>query len=175
MDILSIPRLEPSRHVPVAVMLLGSAAFVGLSFVVAPVLVPGVLLLAVIFLLIPLRKNPLVLQLMIMSILLVAIWFFSEVSEILLAFIIGTLLVYVINPLVTRLEARGVPRWASSLVFVLLLVGGTVALFAIGIPRLMEKMDRIDRGLRTILHQLTAAVESGEALPGVDSYGASPA
>jgi predicted PurR-regulated permease PerM len=36
-------------------------------------------------------------------------------------------------------------------------------------------MGSIDRGLRTILHQLIAAVESGEALPGADSFGASPA
>ncbi len=93
----------------------------------------------------------------------------------LLFFFIGMLLVYVIDPTVTRLEGRGVPRWVSSLVFVLILVGGVAAFVAIGIPGFIAKMGGIDRGLRTILAQLTSAFETGSALPGLGSYGTSSA
>jgi predicted PurR-regulated permease PerM len=84
------------------------------------------------------------------------------------------LLVYVINPTVTRLEARGVPRWVSSLALVLLFVGGVSAAVAFGGPGLAERLGRIDRGLQTIIQRITGAIESGTALSGVGSFGASP-
>ena len=175
MALLSIPHLDPSRLVPLAVLLLSSAALIGLAFIVAPVLVPGALLLAVIFLLFPLRRNVLISRLMIVAILIVVLWFLIEVSGILLPFIVGMLLVYVINPSVTRLDEHGVRRWLSSLVFVLLLVGGMAALFAFGVPQVLDKLGGIDRGLRAVLHQVTREIESGRALPGVGTVGASPA
>lgn len=175
MALLSIPHLDPSRLVPLAVLLLSSAALIGLAFIVAPVLVPGALLLAVIFLLFPLRRNVLISRLMIVAILIVVLWFLIEVSGILLPFIVGMLLVYVINPSVTRLDEHGVRRWLSSLIFVLLLVGGMAALFAFGVPQVVDKLGGIDRGLRAVLHQVTREIESGRALPGVGTVGASPA
>jgi len=136
-------------------------------------LIPGALLLAVIFLLLPLRKNPLVARMMITATLLVIIWFLAAVAEMLLFFLVGMLLVYVIDPTVTRLEGRGVPRWVSSLILVLILASGVAAFVAIGIPGFVSKMGGIDRGLRTILDQLTSAFETGTALSGLASYGTS--
>jgi predicted PurR-regulated permease PerM len=169
------PQLVTSRPVSLAILLLGTAALVGLSFIVSPALIPGALLLAIIFLLFPFRGNPLVARLMIMAILLVVFWFLATVAKILIFYVLGMLLVYVINPAVTRLERHGIPRWVASLAYVSLLVGGTVALVAVGGPHLAARLDSIDRGLRTILHQLTSEIETGRGLRGVDSFGASPA
>lgn len=165
---------QSSRIVSLAVLLLGTVASVGLAFIVSPVLIPGALLLAVVFLLLPLQRNPLVTRLMITAIGLVVIWFLAAVSEMLLFFILGALLVYVINPTVNRLEGRGIPRWLSSLVFVLLLVGGVGAIVGFGGQSLLARVEGIDRGLQAILREIRGAVESGAVLQGVGTFGASP-
>ncbi len=59
--------------------------------------------------------------------------------------------------------------------FVLILAGGVTAFVGFGMPGLVAKMGGIDQGLRTILGQLTSAIESGSALPGLGSFGASSA
>ena len=172
--VLNVHGMNHSRLVTLAPLLLGSAVLVGMAFVVAPALIPGTLLLAVMFLLLPLRKNALVARMMITATLLVIIWFLAAVAEILLFFIMGMLLVYVIEPDSHQARrARGSPVGLIAH-FCLDTRRRVTAFVALGTPGLVAKLGGVDQGLRAILREVTDAIESGTALPGTVSFGASP-
>jgi len=84
------------------------------------------------------------------------IWFLHAVSEILLPFVVGLVLAYLLNPLVSLLDRWGIPRALGSTI----LVSGTITLLVValvlGMPLLIDQLtsfvQRLPVYLMTLQH-----------------------
>jgi predicted PurR-regulated permease PerM len=72
----------------------------------------------------------------------IALWLLTQVSPILLDLLIALLLTAALDPAVTRLERRGLPRAASVALTLAVLLGGLILLLVVGLPPLVEQSAR---------------------------------
>lgn len=166
------PEPESERSLPQVILLvLGTILLLALGYAVSPVLSPFVLVGSLIYVLYPLREHPLPLRIIWLSVFLFVLWFLHSIIGILAPFIVDFLGAYILNPLVTMLERRRIPRWISSLMAVLLVVGiGVSSVFFI-LPAAAKEFQGIIAGTSLIVKDLTRLMESGIVFDVLSSYG----
>jgi predicted PurR-regulated permease PerM len=177
-----VPRQEPllpERPVapPLAesiAQLLAVLALVAVGLSVSSILSPFVVVGGVLFLLYPLRLRFLPRRVMTLSLMLLGLWFVHTVFGLLAPFLAAFVLAYLFDPLVARLAARRVPRWISSLVVVLCLVGTVVSVFLFLLPVLLMQFEGILTGVRILLQETTAWLNSDDVLSTFQRFGIPP-
>jgi predicted PurR-regulated permease PerM len=150
---------------PEALLLItGISLFLFLAYSLLAILSPVVLLASIAFLLFPLRRIPVVRRILWLSLLLFLLWLFANLLGTLSPFIIAFLLAYVFNPLVTFLEKRGMRRWITSLLLIVVVLGSMAAFFILAIPAILNQSGSIVaevsifmRGILTFLNDNQAA------------------
>jgi predicted PurR-regulated permease PerM len=152
----------------VAVLLL---AF--LCYEIYSALSPFVIAAGLVYLLYPIRHDPVARRLAWLGIILFAFWFVTSLLGILAPFIIAFLLAYVLNPLVVAVERKGIPRWITALVIVLVLIGGLIAVGIFIVPVALEQLQAITGQAGTIAADVTKAIESGSAFEFLGRFGVS--
>ena len=165
--LLELPWSVPETVILVAAVLLLAA----LAYTIQPILSPFVLVGAVVYLLYPLRENILARRIMWLSILLFMLWFFHSILGLLAPFILAFLVAYLINPAVTVLEQRNFPRWASSLIAVVLLVGVVVAALLFVMPLAIQQFQGILAGVNLIAKDVAELLKSGAIFEVLARYG----
>jgi predicted PurR-regulated permease PerM len=153
----------------IAVLALVALAAVALT--VQSILSPFVVLAAVIFLLAPYRDNILIRRSLVLAVVLVVLWAFTTLLGLLIPFLFAFLLAYIFDPIVTRLEGRGVPRWASSAGIVLVFVGCLIAVVMFVLPLVFLQFEGILSGFRTLLGDAGTWLESGRVAALLESVG----
>jgi predicted PurR-regulated permease PerM len=166
------PLFDSSR--PTAILVVAVLLLVALGYVIAPVLSPFVLLAAIIFVLYPLRHEPFSRRLIWLAALLFVAWFVYALLGVLLPFAVAFLIAYLLNPLVTWLTRRGLPRWASSLVAVLLFLAFCPGLLILIMPAVIEQFQGIVAGAREIAAQISVLLESGAIFGLLSGFGIPP-
>lgn len=141
--------------------LLGLLGLVAVALTVPSILSPFTLLAGAIFLLFPYRDHQFVRRSLVLASLLVGLWAFNTLFGILAPFLFAYLLAYIFDPLVGRLARRGIPRWAGSAGIVLLFVGGIVSTVVFVLPLVAVQFDGILSGVRLLLGQTVAWLQSG--------------
>jgi len=111
---------------------------------------------------------------MILSLILLGLWFIHTVFTLLIPFLAAFVLAYLLDPLVTRMAEHRIPRWISSLVIVLLLVGMVVSVFLFLLPVLLVQFEGIIAGVRMLVLDATAWLNSDEALAALQRFGIPP-
>ena len=154
--------------------LLAVLGLVAVSLSVSSVLSPFVVVGGVLFLLYPLRLRFLPRRVMILSLILLGLWFIHTVFTLLIPFLAAFVLAYLLDPLVTRMAEHRIPRWISSLVIVLLLVGMVVSVFLFLLPVLLVQFEGIIAGVRMLVLDATAWLNSDEALAALQRFGIPP-
>ncbi len=140
----------------VAILLLGA-----LGIGIQGVLSPFVTTLALVFVLYPLRRLPFARRLIWLAVLLFAVWFVDSIIGLLAPFILAFLVAYALNPLVSGLERRSVPRWLSALLSILLLVGIVVAVALFLLPAAFSQFQGIIQGANALATGLVGVIQSG--------------
>lgn len=171
-------RSRPLRSVPrtfsvseFLLPLVGVLALVAVGITVESILSPFVVAGGVVFLLYPYRDHPLISRSITLALLLLALWTFVSLFAILVPFLLAYVLAYVLDPLITRLTARGIPRWAGSLVVVLLLVGAVVGVALFVLPIVFVQFEGIIRGMSSLVSDITGWLESGTVTETLESFG----
>lgn len=179
----SHPRSAPDRPLPLPSVprtfsvsefllpLVGVLALVAVGITVESILSPFVVAGGVVFLLYPYRDHPLIGRTITLALLLLALWTFVSLFGILVPFLLAFVLAYVLDPLITRLTARGIPRWAGSLVVVLLLLGAVVGVALFVLPIVFVQFEGIIRGMRSLVSDVTGWLESGTVTETLESFG----
>jgi predicted PurR-regulated permease PerM len=155
----------------VLVLTAGLIILAALAYSVNVILSPFVLLWGLVYLLAPFRNNALASRFLWLGVLLFAVWFFYSILGLLAPFLLAFLLAYVFNPAVTALERRHVPRWLSSLVTVLLLIGVVVAVLLFVLPIVIQEFDGILSGLGQIANDVSELLRSGSIFAFLQRYG----
>lgn len=133
----------PWRVVLAASALLALALF---FLEIRPLLNPFLLFWVVVALLHPFRGRPGHALLVSVAAGLTFLWLLATTGFLLAPFVLALVLAYVLDPLVDRLEARGVNRSLAVLALALPVLGGVVALLVFGLPALWHQVgDLIER------------------------------
>ena len=162
-----LPRPAGEIMAIVAAILLLAA----LGYAVAPVLSPFVLLAALLFLLYPWRTAPVPRRLLWLGVILFTLWFLHSILAILGPFLVAFLLAYLMNPLVSAFERRGMPRWLSSLLSILFLLGVGVGAALFVLPPAIRQFEGIIGGLRLIVGKFVNLLNSGVIFEVLQRYG----
>ena len=165
------PGIEARLPGETLVLVAAVIALVALGYFMTPVLSPFVLTGAIVYLLWPVRRTPIASRIMWLSVLLFVFWFVTSLLGVLAPFIIAFLIAYLINPLVTVLEQRAIPRWASSLVFILLLVGVVVTAMLFVLPPAAQQFREILSGVTAIANDFARVVRSGKIFDALAELG----
>lgn len=155
----------------VFVLITALLLMVALGRAVEQILSPFVLVGALLFILYPLRHNRLVSRLTMLGAVFFALWFFWSILGRLTPFIVAFLLAYLLNPAVTWLEKKHIPRWASSLIVILLMVGGVVVLILFGMPVIVQQFNDILKAIGNIVQDFADLLRSGKIFDFLARYG----
>lgn len=161
----------PQKALETVVLVMALLLLAALGYAVQPVLSPFVLVGGLVYLLYPLRAQPLVRRMMWLAVLLFALWFFYSVFHLLVPFLIAFLLAYILNPAVTRLAARGFPRWASSLIAIIVLIGLVVAAMLFIVPLAILQFNGIIARVAGIANDFSIFLQSGKIFDFLAAYG----
>jgi predicted PurR-regulated permease PerM len=155
----SAPAPEPpfnwrTLHAVIVVLVLG--AFL---FSVRNVLNPFLLFLLLVFILAPLRGQRIYTLLLSAAGVLTLIWLLSTTGFLLAPFVLALVLAYIGHPLVTRMEARRIPRtWGATLLFLPAVVGMALLMF-VGLPALTAEITDFIRKSPALVQQATLQLE----------------
>ncbi len=144
---------------------------VALGRAVEQILSPFVLIGALLFILYPLRHNRLVSRLTVLGSVFFALWFFYSILGRLTPFIVAFLLAYLLNPVVSFLERKGVPRWSSSLAAILLMVGGVLLLLLFAMPVVIQQFNDILAAIGHMVQDFADLLRSGKIFDFLAGYG----
>ncbi|MFQ5797982.1 MAG: AI-2E family transporter, partial [Bacteroidota bacterium] len=155
-----------------AILIVGSLLLLlFLVYTIQPVLSPFLVLGAILFLLYPLRRQPLVRNIMWLALMLFLIWFFNELSGLLLPFMIAFLLAYLLDPLVERLQKKGVARWVSTLGVMLFIVGAGVSVLIFVLPVAFSQLDDMLQWVTSMVNDVATTVREGRLVALLQGYG----
>ena len=144
-----------------------------LIYSIQSVITPFLLLGAILFLLYPLRGYNLAKKIMWLSVILFGIWFVSSISSLLAPFIVSLVLAYVMNQIVERFERWRVPRWVTSLVLILILIGLIVLFFFLVLPVVLTQVEGILDSLSRLLVDFNNWIWNNNIIKALERYGVS--
>ena len=144
-----------------------------LIYSIQSVLSPFMLLGAILFLLYPLRGYNLAKKIMWLSVILFGIWFVSSISSLLAPFLVSLVLAYVMNPIVERFERWGVPRWVTSMILILILLGLIILFFFLVLPVVLTQVEGILDSLSKLIVDFNTFIWNSSMLRALEKYGVS--
>jgi predicted PurR-regulated permease PerM len=146
------------------------AVFLYLLF---PILTPFVLCGGIVFLLFPLRSNPIIRRVIWLTLILFVIWMISTAASVVVPFVLAFVIAYLLNPFVNAVTSRGVARWIPSAVAILLLIGVTSTAIALFLPILLVQAREVVNSLSMWAERAVVYVEEGSLAAFLARYGVS--
>ncbi len=153
------------------VLIGGFVLLVAFGYSINASLSPFVLAGALIYLLYPFRHSGVAARLLRLTIILFVFWFLYSILHLLTPFILAFLLAYMLDPLISGLERRKVPRWASSLLTVLVLIGIVIGAMLFVMPLVIQQFESIIGALAGIVSDAAKTIQSGEVFNVLSRYG----
>jgi predicted PurR-regulated permease PerM len=144
-----------------------------LIYTIQTILSPFLVLGAIIYLVYPMRGYRLARSVMWLSIILFAIWFVSSISGILAPFVVSLVFAYILNPVVDVFEGWKVPRWVSSLVIILLLVGGIALILFLVLPIAVSQFQGVLDTVSKLIGDFRNWVWNSKTMHAFERYGIS--
>ncbi len=99
------------------------------------------------------------------------IWLFSIIGSSITPFVVAFIFAYLFDPFVTKLNSKGIPRWLSSLVIVLLLVGITAFVFVLIAPAVFNQLNELTTKITSIYSTVASYLEVQRVSKLLDSIG----
>jgi predicted PurR-regulated permease PerM len=142
-----------------------------LIYSIQSVLSPFVILGAILFLLYPLRTYDLAKKTMWLSVILFAIWFFSNIGSILAPFVVSLILAYILNPIVNKAEQWRIPRWLTSLFIILLLIALVSLVLFFVLPVALAQFEGILNSISVVFNDFNNWIVRSGILTTLEKYG----
>jgi len=166
-------REERSPPVMLLRSLSGVAAIAVLGlflFEIHGILNPFILFLLFVALLLPFRGARGHTLLVTLTGLLTLYWLLQETGFLIAPFVLGLVLAYVLDPLVDRLEARGIGRALAIVLLALPVLGVVATAIIVGVPAVMEQVNQVIQGAPAALSRVIGWVDGALDIdfPGID-------
>jgi len=162
------------RDTPVVLIVVAVLLLAALGVAVQSVLSPFVVLVALSVLLFPYRREPVARRILLLGLFLFLVWFVSTLLGLLAPLIIALFFAYLLNPVVTAAARRGLPRWAGSVLALLLIVLAVTAAVVFLLPPAIAQLEGVITGAATLSRDLVALIESDATLAFLQRLGVAP-
>lgn len=139
-----------------------------------PIINPLFPLAALIFFLYPFRKVVVTRRTMQLGVAAFLFWLALNLSGALFPFIMAFIIAYIFSPLVSLLERRRVPRWASSLVITLGIIGIYALIGIFLVPVLVEQFQQLVGKAQSLLTNANSMLNSNYLIGELVRYGVPP-
>ena len=93
---------------------------------------------------------------------LTGLWVLSETGTLLAPFVLALVLAYVLDPLVDRLEGRGISRSVAVLILMVPAVGLLAAVFLLLVPAAFKQLGEVAQAAPVFFERLGLWIESGQ-------------
>jgi predicted PurR-regulated permease PerM len=164
-----------SEHeAPIVLIVVAALILAALAYVVQAILSPFVLLGALVLLLYPFRRDPVARRVLDVGTFLFVVWFVLSLLGVLAPLIIALFFAYLLNPLVTAAARRGLPRWAGSLLAVLIIILAVTGAGVFLLPPAIAQLEGVITGAAQLSRDLIALVQSDATLAFLQRLGVSP-
>ncbi|GMR12706.1 MAG: AI-2E family transporter [Gemmatimonadota bacterium] len=150
---------------------LAALAVLGLFlFEIQGILNPFILFLVFVALLLPFRGGRGHTLVVTLTGLLTLYWLLQETGFLIAPFVLGLVLAYVLDPLVDRLEDRGIGRALAIVLLAMPVLGLAAAAIIVGVPAVMHQVNQVIQGAPAVLSRVIGWVDGGLNidLPGID-------
>lgn len=144
-----------------------------LIYTIQGILSPFLVLGAILYLLYPMRGYRIARSVMWLSAILFSLWFLSSISNILAPFIVALVLAYILNPIVDMFEGWKVPRWVTSLVLILLLLGAIALVLFLVLPIAVAQFEGVLDTLSGLVANFRNWVWNSQTMRALERYGIS--
>ena len=132
-------------------------------FKIHAILNPFILFLLLVVLLTPFRSVRGHSLLVTLAGLLTFYWLLQETGFLVAPFVLGLILAYVLDPLVDKLEARGMGRALAIIVLALPVVGALAAAILVGRPAVIEQVHDVIQAMPDLLNRVIGWIENARA------------
>ncbi|MBI4428711.1 MAG: AI-2E family transporter [Ignavibacteriales bacterium] len=160
-------------RIEVVLLVGGVLLLLVLFYTINTILSPFLVLGAIIFLLFPLRRYSLARNVMWLSVMLFSLWLLSEISDILAPFVVGMVFAYILDPIVDFFERWKIPRWVSSLVLILFLLGSIVLVLFFVLPVAASQVEGFLQSTSQLVADFRTYIQSSTWLTALERYGIS--
>jgi predicted PurR-regulated permease PerM len=168
------PHTGNASVLDVVVITSGLVMLVLLLYTIQILISPFLILGTIVFLLYPLRNNPVARNIILLSTVLFCLWFIYTIDGILAPFILSLFFAYLLHPIVTRLQhSWSVPRWTSTLFIILCVVAVLIVILILGLPHIVLQFEGILQAIGTISTQFVEWVLDGRYVTVLQKYGVS--
>ncbi len=126
------------------------------------------------FILLPFRgESILIRRMLVLTVILFCIWVLQDLGITLLPFGFAMLFAYLLDPLVSWLERKKVPRWLATL-FIILSMGGGISLVSVFVfPLAFSQLNDVIRQISSLITSTTSYLESRKFYRTLESFGLS--
>lgn len=167
------PGGESGRQVMPLRSLSGVAAVAVLGlflFKIQGILNPFILFILFVALLLPFRGARGHTLLVTLTGLLTFYWLLQETGFLIAPFVLGLILAYVLDPLVDKLEARGIGRAPAIVLLAMPVLGLLATAVVVGVPAVMEQVNQVIQGAPNALSRVIGWVDGALTIdfPGID-------
>lgn len=161
-----------SHHVHETILLIGGIILLLLLvYSIFPLITPFVLLGSILFLMYPLRHQPLSRTVMWLAVVLFILWFSYSLAGVLFPFIVAFLIAYLMNPLLNRLQRWGIARWVSALIIILIVFGAVVTFLVFIMPIAFGQFQGIIDGISGIVGDVMSFIQQRRIFETLAKYG----
>jgi predicted PurR-regulated permease PerM len=168
------PHTANTSVLDVVVITSGLVMLVLLLYTIQILISPFLILGTIVFLLYPLRNNPVARNIILLSTVLFCLWFMYTIEGILAPFILSLFFAYLLHPIVTRLQnSWSVPRWTSALFIILCVVAVFIVVLILGLPHVILQFEGILQAIGIISTQFVEWVLDGRYISVLQKYGVS--
>ena len=154
------PQKETVREWPIlyaAIVLLVAGLFL---YTLIPVLSPVVVFLVLLLLLWPFAGSPQHRMLVTAAGLLIGLWLLRTLGSLLAPFVLALVIAYILDPLVDKLEARGLKRPLAVAALIVPLLAFFILALIFGIPALIDQAGEVIDKIPAALDRAIAWIES---------------
>jgi len=124
------------------------------------------------FLLFPFRKESvLIRKLLMLTSILFSAWILRELGMTLLPFVIAMMFAYFLDPIVSWLERKHIPRWIAALVIILCMAGGISLVSIFVFPIAFAQLDDVIKQVSSMITSTTSYLESKKFYRMLESFG----
>lgn len=128
-------------------------------------------LAALIFFLHPFRRLIVPRRLTQLGVAVFGLWFCFSLSGVLFPFIAAFAIAYILSPVVSNLEERGLPRWSASLGLVLAILGLYALIGVFVIPAIVEQSREILSSASSLLHNTRSILDRDRLIDWLTDFG----
>ncbi len=166
--------LLPATPLDLVVILTGLVLLMFLLYATEALISPFLILGTILFLLYPLRSNPVAKNVMVLSAVLFLLWFIDTIGNIIAPFVLSLFIAYLLHPIVSRLETSWkIPRWTSAIFIICVSIAFVIVLLVLGLPHIIGQFEGILQAIGTISTQFVEWVLDGRFIKAVQKYGIS--